>query len=421
MNKLSDILKTRTVIDISISSAGTLINGLLGLLFFIVLARALGPGDFGLLVVSIATLTLISDIADFGINTGLINFVGRFKTQSDQAYKYLKLGLESKVLLWILILPIGWFLAPVISTVIFQKIELTRPLQLVMIGIGGSLLFSFTTNALQSLGRYWQWSLVNILSNGLRLLMVVYLIIIGTLGLDQTIWVYIGILFFGFFFGLVFLPIKFLTVKNESSVAKEFFHYNKWIAAFVILAAISSRLDTFISARLLPVQDLGIYGAALQLSSAVPQVVFAIAAAIAPKLASLTNDQQAIAYVKKLQLLVLAVALVGLLGVPISYLAIPWLYGADYQASILPFTILLIAQLIFLISIPTHQAVFYYFQKPSLFVSASVLRLVVTLIGGWMLISSFGILGAAVTVLVGSIVDFIIPFIWVIRRFSRTR
>ncbi len=418
---ISQILKTKTISHISISTFGTLLNGILGALFFIILAKALGPSDFGLFAVAIATLTLISDIADSGINTGLINFISRhLSSNTDQAYRFLKLGLEIKIIIWLIILPIGWLLAPFLCQTIFQKQELINPIRVMMIGVGGALLFSFATNALQALQKFWAWSFLNILSNGLRLILIGYLVLIGRLSLPNVLWVYVGILFLGFFIGLKFLPLRFLKVTNEKSVGREFFHYNKWIALFTILAALSSRLDTFLTARLVTTAQLGIYSVAVQLSSAVPQLVFAIAAAIAPKLASFTTDQQAKSYLMKLQLLVIGIALLGTVSFPIAYYFFPWL-GPVYQASIMPFIILMVAQLIFLIAIPTHQVIFYYFQKPNFFFKVSLIRFFLTLGAGYFLILNYGIIGAALAVLIGSLSDFILPAVWVIYRFNRRK
>ncbi len=124
---LKKIFQTVTWKQSQITVIGSLINGGLGLLFYILLARILGPSDFGLLTVSIVTLTLISDIADFGTNTGLVRHVSAYlNSDKHKALRFLKLSLEIKLLVWIGVLTLGVYLAPVIAQQIFNKPELRR-------------------------------------------------------------------------------------------------------------------------------------------------------------------------------------------------------------------------------------------------------------------------------------------------------
>src|SRR3989344_533456 len=96
---LKSILKTATFRQSSITFTGTVLNGFLGALFYIVLARYLGPANFGLITIALTTLVLIADIADIGTNTGLVRFVSaNLVNNKEKAYKFLKLALEVKLI-----------------------------------------------------------------------------------------------------------------------------------------------------------------------------------------------------------------------------------------------------------------------------------------------------------------------------------
>jgi len=243
---------------------------------------------------------------------------------------------------------------------------------------------------------------------------------LGILGAESGLGVYITIPYLGFLAGLYFLP-KFLSIKNENDVAKEFFGYNIWVALFTVIAAVSGRLDTFLATSFLTLKEVGVYQAAVQFASIVPQIVFALGTVVAPKLASIRKDSEALAYLKKLQVFVITLAVLGLiLGIPLSKYVIPMLYGSEYVASIAPFIVLLLAQAVFLISIPAHTSVFYYFGYPKLFVYIALGHLVIIAGLGYSLIGEFGYLGAAYTVLAGNIFNFLVPTIWAVRKFKRT-
>lgn len=413
-SKLKRIFSTVTWKQSQITILGTLINGFLGALFYILMARFLGPANFGLLTISIVTLTLIADIVDFGTNTGLVRFVSaNLKKDRDYALKFVKLALEFKILIWILVLIVGLSLSEVIASTIFNKIELINPLRLVMLGVGGALLFSFATSALQAFQKYLIWSLINISTNFLRLVFILSLFYFGILNLSNSLLSYVLLPFFGFSLALFFLPSKeILKTRNEFNVAKKLFTYNFWVAGFTIIAAISARLDTFLTARLLSSFELGIYGAAMQLVQVLPQLIGALGTVAAPKFAGFTNNEEMIAYLKKFQLMVLGIAALLVLALPFGMIFIPSILGDIYSSAVLPFIILLIAMLVFLVSVPLHNSIIFYFGKPQVFVWVSIGHFLIIALLGYILITNYGVMGTAFTVLIGMIFNFLFPLIW---------
>ncbi len=421
-NYLKEILETKTFVQTLITSSGTIVNGILGLIFYFVLARSLGPVSFGVFSASVAVLTLLGDIANVGSDTGTVRFVGKY-INSDQAkaLKFLKLSLEVRMISWLVFLVAGWFLVPYLVTAFFAKPGLILPIRLAFIGVGSYLLFSFSTYALQSLQKYWVWNGVNIGTNLMRLLVTFVLIYFGILNQTSALTLYVIVPALGFLVGLTFLP-KFLGTKNEFAVAREFFHYNVWVAIFTLIAAFGGRIDTLLSTRFLSLYDLGIYSSAVQLASVVPSIVFAIGTVVAPKLAGFDSDLKAKNYLKKVQLFTLFLAVIGVLfAIPLARFVIPFFYGKNYFDAIYPFSVLIVAQAIFLISIPAHTSVFYYFENPKLFVFIALGNIILTISAGWYLITNFGFMGAAYTVLIGNMFNFVVPAFWVVRKFTNQK
>lgn len=417
---IKDYLKKKTVTHSLITLSGTFLNGFLGVLYFVYLARNLDPESFGLISFTIIFLAMIADIADFGINTGIINFVSKYINEDKNiAYQYLKLALELKIFSLMPVFLIGYLTAGFIASVIFNKPDLEYSLRFAFFGVGGALLFSFVTNSFQALQKYLQWSALNIFVNGLRLLVTLVLISIGLLNYQNALTIYVSLPFLGFVLGLIFLPNKFLRLKYEGKHLRTFLNYNKWIALSIILSAIYSRIDTFLVAKFLDFKSVGYYSVATQLTAVVPQVVYAIAVVIAPKVASYTSDPEVFNYLKKVQLYSLGIALVGLAAVPLSFVMIPFFYTQAYQQSIVPFIILLLSQLIFLISIPTHQAIFYYFSKPNVMTVISLFQLLIVLSAGYFFIPLYGIMGAATAVLIASGFNFMAANFWILKRFKK--
>lgn len=421
--KNRDIIKSKTIYQSFITSSSTIINGLLGVAFYILTARFLGPTAFGILTVSLTTLSLVSDIAAVGTNTGIVKFVGQhFESDRTKALRFLKLGFEVKLVVGMIVLILGFALVPFIATVLLSKPELIGPLRFAIVGSFASLLFTFATSALQAIQKFWTWGAVNVFANVLRVAAVLLLAYLSFLNLNTTLIVYVSCVLFGFFMALLFLP-NFYKVKGELSLSREFFHFNKWVAMFVLIAAFSGRLDTYLTTKLLSLRDVGIYGVATSLSAIGSQIVAGITTVVAPKLASFDTEKKAIIYLKKLQLFVAILALLTvIIGIPLSFLIVPLLYGSQYSGSIVPLAILVVAQAIFLFSVPAHSSVIYYFSYPKLFVYISIVHVLIIGILGYTLISRFGYVGASVTVLVGNLSNFVIPAAWALRKFnSRSR
>ena len=418
---LKEVLSTRTVRQSFITSTATLTNGILGIFFYILLGRFLGPEKFGIFSVVVMTATMLADITNVGTDTGIIKFVSKYRKENlEKALRFIKLGLEIKVLAGLMVFAFGWFLSPSISYLL-EKPELAYPLRYAFLGTLGILLFSLTTNAIQAFEKFAVWGVLNICLNAIRLIGIVILFFLGNLNTESSLQIYVLFPFIGFIVGSFFLP-NYLKVERGHEVAKEFMHYNKWVALFILIAAISGRLDTYLSAKILTLREVGIYSAAVSLAAVGSQIVAGIATVVAPKLAAFDSKKKVIKYLNKLQVFVVILGLVEIvIGIPLAYLVIPNFFGSEFAQAVKPFIVLLIAQAVFLISIPAHTAVFYYFSKPSLFIWISLVHLLIIGGLGWILISRFGYMGASVTVLVGNLSNFVIPAIWVLSRFKKIK
>lgn len=412
------IIKTATFRQSQVTILGTIINGALGALFYILLARLLGPSDFGILFISLSTLVLVADMADIGTNTGLVRFVSaNLLSDRDKAYRFLKLSLEVKIFAWFIVLLVFFAFSPILATVIFHKPELAAFLQLAAFGVGGALLFSFATSALQAYQKYFLWSVLNIGTNFLRLILIIVFSSFLILSAENSLMIYIAMPFFGFFIALFLIPTrKILKSRMEGDLSKEFFRYNIPVAIFTIISAFSSKLDTFLNASLLSTKDVGVYGIASQLVQIMPQVIAGLGLVAGPKFASFSSNDQMVAYLKKFQLLVTGLVVGGIVILPLVIYFIPIVIGQDYKEAVLPFIFLFIAMLVFLFSVPVHNSVIFYFGRPDVFIWISIGHLSIIGVLGYLMISNFGVVGASLTVLSGTIFNFLYPLIWLLNR-----
>lgn len=406
-----------TATNYSVVLVGTIFNGALGLVFYSLAGRLLGPGEFGLLFITISFLTLTTDLIDLGTNSSVIKFVPSLVRNNPlQAYRFIKLGFKIKLLAWGVTALLS-ILSPLFARHLFAKPELSRLIQLALLGGGGALLFAFSSSILQALQRFRLWSLLNISSNFFRVLALLLLFFLGWLNLTNSLIIYLVIPFIGFIASLFIIPtLKIGQVKNDLSVLRSLYSFGGSVAVFTLIAAVSSKLDSFLVARLLSNNEVGIYAAANQLVMGIPQVASAVGVVLSPRFASFASLPTMLGYFRKAQLLVLGIGLASLLVLPFSGTILTFFYGSVYLPAVVPFIILWISMLVFLISIPVHTAVIYYFGNSKLFVWLSFLHLGIIAILGPQLIVQYGASGAAATVLIGVITNLLLPLVWFLRR-----
>ena len=123
-------------------------------------------------------------------------------------------------------------------------------------------------------------------------------------------------------------------------------------------------------------------------------------------------------YFKKLLLMVVAVASFILLCTPGVRLIINQFFGVEYRNSFPIFMVLLVAMLFFLISVPFHNAIIYYYSYPKLFSYLSVINFIVIASLSVFLTLNFGYQSTAYAIMAGNIVNFIVPALWFWRRVS---
>ncbi len=403
MISLKQILTTVTIRQSLITTVSTFINGALGAVFYFLLARFLGSHDYGAFSVAVTLMAMIAGIVDLGTDQGLIKFIPKYKSDSASRNAIVKLTLKIKLLAGGATALILVSQSSFLSRNILHQPELSALIPLVALGILFQNLFSFSVTLSQALERFFLWGGLYISTNLIRLILIILVFGSGNLNGYTGTLIYILMPLLGFIASLTFFDRKFLFAKNEAWHLRELLGFNKWVTAFVIVSAISSRLDVFFSTRFLSLSAVGVYALAVQITTLLPQLTNAIGAVTTPKFSSFTNAAQNLRYTLK------AVALTSLIAVLSSFILIPlsWLIlqnaGSDFSRGFFPFLILLFSVGIFLANSPVRDSIIYYFGKPQFFFWQGIAHALIISAFSWLLIPRLGILGSSLTVLSGQI------------------
>lgn len=393
----SKFFHTSTFKQSFITTGSTVVNGALGAVFYLLLARILFPADYGSFSTVVASVTLLSSVFDWGTNQGLVKFLRRSSSSSDRAY-IITLSLGVKLISGLALSLLFAAAAPLIAIHLFHHPELTDGLRFVGLGVLASVLFSFTHSLAQALDKFWLWGGLFITTNLFRLGCLVVLWLIGQTSSQAAIAIYTLVPLLGFFLGLFILRPR-LSFRVSPRLTADFFQFNKWVTASIIVSAVGSRIDTLLTARLLDLSLVGIYSLSTQMIFILPQISTALGAVAAPKFSSFTTASQNLTYVKKALLLSTALALAVSLGlVPVALLIIRFV-GAGYQASFTPFLILLLAMVVFLSTTPIRDSIMYYYSRPNFFFYQGLVLIFLTITFSLLLIPTLKVLGSSLVIL----------------------
>lgn len=403
VKNVKSILATATLRQSTLTSVSTAINGGLGAVFYFLLAMVLGATDYGFFTLFTTSVATLIGVVDLGCDQALVRFVPKYRHEPLVQNQIIKLILSIKIFSGIIVFLVLTLFANLISDKVFLKPEFASVLPIVGLGVISQLLFSFVTTLSQAKEKFVLWGGLFIGTNALRLLVLLVLSQGSVVTALPMIVLYISTPFVGFVLGGLFLDKGFLRSKQIFSQITKIFGFNLWVVAFVAVSTVSSRVDVFLTGRLLPEASLGVYGLALQISSVLPQLTSALGAVTAPKFASFTRGKQNEVYTGKASLLAAFLGIVG--GVILVPLAI-YLFqtsGAEYAKGFVPFIVLLSAMIIFIITSPVRDSIIYYFGKPQFFFWMGLGHLAVVYFLSTLLIPSYEILGSSLVVLLGQV------------------
>ena len=414
IKNLINLSFTQTGKDTGVVFLGTLINIIIGGLFFILAPRILGPADYGLFSVILATGLMVFNFANFGIDTGILRFIKPGQKETNQ--KYLKLALKAYLAIGFLIFSLGYVFSPIIA----QFLDAPQTENLLRIAFGAtmfSLLGNFFVAVLQTQKQFIKASAVNISANAARLVILAIASYFLTIDLHfLTILVYaVTILYV--IFGKIFVPLDFLRAQEEHLHFKNFFGYNFWVAASLAISAIP--FDNYLLVKIAGPVATGLYAAPMKILAMTYQFAGSFSRVLASRYSSFDSNRKAIEFSQKATPLVLAVFF-GLLV--ISFLANPIVrlfFGNQYQQSIQIFRITSVGMAFFFADTIPVSIILYYFGRSKVTFYVTVWHYLIYVLLLLYFIPRQSALGAAIAFSISEIITFLTLVTYVVFKFKK--
>jgi PST family polysaccharide transporter len=367
MERLKNILKTKTAKDTSVLFLGNTVASLLAVIFVVLSARYLGPDSWGVVAAIISLVVIAEAVGDLGLGSSLFRFVSKDWAEGRKAEAESTLStvfavrLISSSALLLLIAALAPFLSELL------KINSTTYILIAAFSIFGYLLLDFQILAFEAKHKWAAASLFTVIPNALRLLIVIWMVSRGNLSATSVL-VAFAVSPVVALVGSFFMSPPKITFKFSHKIG-QIFRFSGWLGLNRIAAAGGSRIDAILLLSLLGEYQTGIFSAAKQLSIGVPLIAGSIATVLAPRFASLKGEGL-VSYFKKTILLSFGVALLTFMGIFLTPFIVR-LLGSEYQPSVSILQWLLVGYVPFVLSIPAVNILIYAYGKSRIIAALS--------------------------------------------------
>ncbi|HNV24746.1 MAG TPA: oligosaccharide flippase family protein [Nitrospira sp.] len=380
--------------------AGKMTGACLGFVMSLIVARWMGPEEFGLFSLFIVILIFGNDVLGDGLNPGVVRFYAmNRRTDPARATAVLTNALALRILLGIPIVLLGVAVGVHFAERASTSHAYVSPVMLGMVGSFGAALWSFNLSVWQAREEFGTYGLMVGLVNFLRVIGVPILLWTGWLSLGPVMGLHVFFYYACTAWGLWLLRPHLSNFKLDKELLRELLRFSKWPAMASLFFILQVNLGVPVLNYVADAREAGLYGAGSSLLMGVDFLTVSLLTTLLPKVSQLTGLEQCRSYVQR-SFPVYAVIAVALL--PFLYFARPLvlaLFGPAYESTIPVFQILFIGTLGTLVTHPLYL-VLYTMNRPHLFSLIQGSAFLGWIIAGWFLIPGYGALGAAWTTLI---------------------
>lgn len=399
-------LKARSVRGTMVLGTGVMFERMLRLIRNIILTRMLVPDEFGLVAIVITASVAFEAIAEVGVRQSVIHNKRGSETE------YLNVAWWFQALRGLCLFVIAFWAAPLIAS-FYDNPQLLAMLRVAFVAI---LFNGFISPRVYALEKKIQFAKLVFLFQGSGLFgtLVSFGIVFFVV---QSAWaLVIGfVVEAAFKFFLSFILVPFMPgIKIDKDSLIDLLKYSRRMLGVPILAVIAFQMDVLVLGKVVSEEQVGMYWLTLQLALYV-NVLFSnvIYPILLPVFSEKQNDEESLgAAARKVT------TFAAILGVPITtFLVIcagpilSTIYGSKYRAVAIPFGLLCIYSLVRMQGSVLSQ-IYFAIGKPNLHRRFVILRLAMLILLLYPAIVQFGILGAAVVVLLANLTGLCMQVFW---------
>ncbi|MCP5229423.1 oligosaccharide flippase family protein [Accumulibacter sp.] len=369
--------------------AANMMRSALAFLVTLVVARGLGPAEFGLFTTFVVVTTLAHNLIGEGFDPSVVRLYARKRHDDPTRLPQVlgsAIGMRALLVLPMLLLILlgGRWLAPALGDV----------LQLASLTAVAASFATLSLAVLQARERFVAYALLMPLTNALRLLFLPVLALAGALTLAPLMWTHALSFALAGVLGLWLLRNELRRARLDLATIRELFRFGKWTALANLSFVLQINLAVPVLTLVKGAAQAGLYSAAATLLLVVDQFTAALLTVNLPSTSRIQTATELRAFAKRLAPRLLSVGLALSLLVPLSGQIIALAFGPAYAESATVMRVLLPGFIATLLSHPLYL-VLYTSNRPHWYTGSGVVALAAWCALAWWLIPPYGVVGAA--------------------------
>ena len=348
-----------------------------------IVAIRLGPAGYGLFAIALALMTLLLEIGGPALDTAIVRFAAvHSRNDPLRAEAYFRTGLHLKLLISCALGAGLVLLIPLLVDTVYQNPALQVPLYWMAACLVAANLSTFNLLRLQASERFVSYSILRILPNLLKVVLLILLWAINWFdpGTVAAAWTLCFVLT-----GLAGLLVGRATPGTpvrppQDRPYHEIAGFAKWTMLSGVLFSVHSRADVLLLSRFGSATEVGHYMIASNLMVFLDLITSSILVASLPKAAQARSPSEMGAFRRKTLLASIAIA-VALL--PIYLLADPLITTLlpGYGPAVAPFRVLFWSSIIVLVIYPLYLPFYAQNQPAKVSIASAALALSSVIIG----------------------------------------
>ena len=396
--------------DTSIVFVTTIVNIIVGGLFFILVPRLLDTASYGIFSTVLATGIMASSIANLGIDTSLLHYVSK---NTNEKNKFLSLALESYLVIALVVTFTGFFLSAQIAAFLNTP-QTADLLKIAFLSTTLLLLVNFYTASLQSQGKFLKASLLNIISNSIRLLSLLAAFYFFTVNLYFLTFLFFFVTVSAVIAGRIFMPFNFNLIPPKGN--SDLFKFNSWIALALIVSSVP--FDNYFLIKLAGPVQTALYAAPFKILAFSYQIGGNLTRVLGARFSSAQN----LTDVKKYSFEFLPFPILISLGLVVlaifPHFFIQVLFGNQYLESAQVLRILSIGSISFFLNMIPASIILYHLSKPKVSMIITLARYVLFVALLFMLVPQYLALGAAYAFTISETFVLVLMSAYLLKKFS---
>ncbi|MBI4559366.1 MAG: oligosaccharide flippase family protein [Candidatus Hydrogenedentes bacterium] len=368
----------------------------------LIIARALGPVNYGLFAVLAAILNVAAGLLSPAIDTSAVRCAAQAsKEHPDAALPYFRAALRLKLWLVAATVAAGVSAAPWLTTRFLADTSVvpSGTTALAFVGAATLILWGFAQAFLQTREEFKAYAGYEFLNALVRLSIVVVLVAGTSTRLGTLFGTYALAPVLVTVFSWLRLPRPVLAQRKVApALIWELIHFGKWVAAASIATSLAQRLDLFLLSWFqVPKDALGHYGAAASLVLMGDLVILTLFQVLLPQASRLHSNAEMRAFLHRFLVPLLAAGVAMLPLILGSSYVVEFAFGAAYSDSAGLFSILLSGATVAFVCAPAGAAV-YAMGRPRLIAALEAVKLISIFLPALWVVPHYGPVGMACTV-----------------------